>query len=238
MKQWFGPLSLRYKLTFSALAVEALMFAFLIGSGMQSTSLALQRQAEQRVQEIAKTLAVALQAPLSQRDDASVRDLAESLRGNGLNMIEVRDSEQRIVHQVGVQVAGGAQAADLDLPDARPFQLDAVGRPQVEVAAAATVCRSLGLRPPLVLDIGLDHQKAVMLLRQGRVVLKRCDTVVEAQRLAEKFDRSGAICIIEDRLTRDGASGQAGSGESSLVKLINKFIPASRQTGANPASRK
>jgi hypothetical protein len=90
----------------------------------------------------------------------------------------------------------------------------------------------------LVLDIGLEHQKAIMLLRQGRVVLKRCDTVVEAQRLAEKFDRSGAICIIEDRLTRDGASGQVGSGESSLVKLINKFIPASRQTGANPASRK
>ena len=77
MKQWFGPLSLRYKLTFSALAVEALMFAFLIGSGMQSTSLALQKQAEQRVQEIAKTLAVALQAPLSQRDDASIRDIIE-----------------------------------------------------------------------------------------------------------------------------------------------------------------
>ena len=90
----------------------------------------------------------------------------------------------------------------------------------------------------LVLDIGLDQQKATMLLRQGRVVLKRCDTVVEAQRLAEKFDRSGAICIIEDRLTREGASVQAGSGESSLVKLINKFIPSGRQPGTSPTTRK
>ncbi len=35
MKRWLGQLSLRYKLTFSALAVEAVMLAFLIGNGMQ-----------------------------------------------------------------------------------------------------------------------------------------------------------------------------------------------------------
>lgn len=90
----------------------------------------------------------------------------------------------------------------------------------------------------LVLDIGLAPEKAGLLLRQGRVVLKRCDTVVDAQRLAEKLDRAGAICIIEDRLTRDEASSQASSGESSLVKLINKFIPSGRQPDAAPASRK
>jgi len=90
----------------------------------------------------------------------------------------------------------------------------------------------------LVLDIGLEQQKASRLLHQGRVVLKRCDTLVEAQRLAERFDRSGVICIIEDRFTRDGAAQQAGSGESSLVKLINKFIPASRQAGSTAVSRK
>jgi len=90
----------------------------------------------------------------------------------------------------------------------------------------------------LVLDIGLDQQKAVRLLQQGRVVLKRCETIVEAQRLAEKFDRSGAICIIEDRFARDSAAGQAGSGESSLVKLINKFIPSSRPAGSSSSTRK
>jgi len=91
----------------------------------------------------------------------------------------------------------------------------------------------------LVLDIGLEQQKATMLLRQGRVVLKRCDTIAEAQRLAEKFDRSGIICIIEDRLAREGAITQSGSGESSLVKLINKFIPgSSRQPGMSGNTRK
>lgn len=90
----------------------------------------------------------------------------------------------------------------------------------------------------LVLDIGLEHNKAVLLLRQGRVVLKRCDTIVDAQRLAEKFDRSGAICLIEDRFARDSSTSQASSNESSLVKLINKFIPASRQSGSSPSSRK
>lgn len=90
----------------------------------------------------------------------------------------------------------------------------------------------------LVLDIGLEHNKAVLLLRQGRVVLKRCDTIVEAQRLAEKFDRSGAICFIEDRFARESSASQASSNESSLVKLINKFIPSSRQPAASSASRK
>lgn len=91
----------------------------------------------------------------------------------------------------------------------------------------------------LVLDIGLNQEKAVMLLRQGRVVLKRCDTIVEAQRLAEKFDRSGVICLIEDRFARDGVNVQGGSGESSLVRLINKFIPSSsRQVGVNGNTRK
>lgn len=90
----------------------------------------------------------------------------------------------------------------------------------------------------LVLDIGLTPQKAVALVQQGRVVLKRCDTIVEAQRLAEKFDRSGIICMIEDRLARECVGTQSDSGESSLVKLINKFIPSSRTSGASPSSRK
>lgn len=90
----------------------------------------------------------------------------------------------------------------------------------------------------LVLDVGLAQQKVALLLKQGRVVLKRCATMVEAQRLAEKFDRCGAVCFIEDRHTRDNAAQQNGSGESSLVRIINKFIPSARQNEAAPASRK
>jgi len=107
MKRWLGQLSLRYKLTFSALAVEAVMLAFLIGNGMQSTDRELQQQGEQRVTEMAKILSVALQAPLSQQDDASTRDIIETLlNSNGLKMIEVRDSRNRIVHQVGTDDGG------------------------------------------------------------------------------------------------------------------------------------
>ncbi|MBU2641156.1 MAG: EAL domain-containing protein [Thiobacillus sp.] len=102
MKRWLEQLSLRYKLTFSALAVEGVMLAFLIGNGVQSTHRELQQLGEQRVTEMARILSVALQVPLSQQDDASTRDIIEALlNSNGLKMIEVRDSRNRIVHQVG-----------------------------------------------------------------------------------------------------------------------------------------
>ena len=102
MKAWFGRLSLRYKLTLTALGVEALMLAFLIINGVQLTSEELQQQAEHRAHDMGKTLVAALLAPLSQQDDASVRDIVETVRHEGgLKMIEVRDSNMRIVHQAG-----------------------------------------------------------------------------------------------------------------------------------------
>ncbi|MCA1926099.1 MAG: EAL domain-containing protein [Thiobacillus sp.] len=102
MKDWWAALSLRYKLTLAALAVEAVMFAFLIWNGMRVGHDALQQQAEQRLKEIAGTLAVALQAPLSQQDDASVRDIVETLRKDrSLEFIEIRDSADRVLHQSG-----------------------------------------------------------------------------------------------------------------------------------------
>lgn len=90
----------------------------------------------------------------------------------------------------------------------------------------------------LVLDIGLEQQKATMLLKKGRVVLKRCDTMADAQRLAEKFDRSGVICFIEDRLALEGVGTQNNNGESSLVRLISKFIPSSSRPPVAGNSRK
>ncbi|MFN3715745.1 MAG: EAL domain-containing protein [Thiobacillus sp.] len=102
MKDWWAALSLRYKLTFAALAVEAVMFAFLIWNGMRVGHDALQQQAEQRLKEIAGTLAVALQAPMAQQDDASVRDIVETLRKDrSLEFIEIRDSADRVLHQSG-----------------------------------------------------------------------------------------------------------------------------------------
>jgi diguanylate cyclase (GGDEF)-like protein/PAS domain S-box-containing protein len=102
LKDWWSALSLRYKLTFAALAVEAIMFAFLIWNGMRVGNNALQQQAEQRLKEMASTLAVALQAPLSQQDDASMRDIVETLQQDSrLEFIEVRDNADRLVHQTG-----------------------------------------------------------------------------------------------------------------------------------------
>lgn len=86
----------------------------------------------------------------------------------------------------------------------------------------------------LVLDLGIPEEKVVRMLKMGRVVLKRCSAISEAQRLAEKFDRAGACCEIEDRLERDSAvSHSNASGESSLVRFLSKFIPSSRQSRAN-----
>ncbi len=111
MKAWLERLSLRYKLTLAALAVEVVMFAFLIGNGVQFTNHALQQQADQRVHEIAETLAIALSTPMSQQDDISVRDIIESLqRDDDLIMIEVRDGNSRIVHQT----SNGARISESD----------------------------------------------------------------------------------------------------------------------------
>ncbi len=103
MTGWFARLSLRYKLALAALVVEALMLTFLIANGVHLTQKTLQEQGAQRVHEIGQTLAAALLAPLSEQDDASVRDIVETLHGeNTLKMIEVRDASERIIHQVGV----------------------------------------------------------------------------------------------------------------------------------------
>ena len=129
MKAWLGRLSLRYKLTLAALLVEVVMFAFLIGNGVQFTNHALQQQADQRVHEIAETLAIALSTPMSQRDDISVRDIIESLqRDDDLVMIEVRDGNNRIVHQT----SNGARISESDFRVLQPIEL--AGQEYGEVA--------------------------------------------------------------------------------------------------------
>jgi diguanylate cyclase (GGDEF)-like protein/PAS domain S-box-containing protein len=120
MKAWLERLSLRYKLTLAALAVEVVMFAFLIGNGVQFTNHALQQQANQRVHEIAETLAIALSTPMSQQDDISVRDIIDSLqRDDSLIMIEVRDGNSRIVHQT----SNGARISESDFRVSQPIEL-------------------------------------------------------------------------------------------------------------------
>lgn len=81
----------------------------------------------------------------------------------------------------------------------------------------------------LVLDIGMSEEKAELLLSGQRKVLKRLPTISEAQRLAEKLERAGIICVIEDHAVDGRAAAEQGSGESSLITLINRFKPVSRK---------
>ncbi|MHB1354327.1 MAG: sensor domain-containing diguanylate cyclase, partial [Thiobacillus sp.] len=104
MKAWFGRLSLRYKLTLAALAVEAVMLALLIANGVGHTRDELQQQAERHARETGQALAGALLAPLAQRDDASVGEIVDALqRDGGLKMVAVRDSRERLVHRSGTE---------------------------------------------------------------------------------------------------------------------------------------
>jgi len=118
MKAWLRGLSLRYKLTLVALAVEAVMLALMIANNLHLSNQALQSLEQQHVAEIAKILEVALAAPLSQRDDASVRDIVEALHyDDSLEMIAVRDSAGRVVHQAGLD------DGDHDFRVSRPVRL-------------------------------------------------------------------------------------------------------------------
>ncbi|HEY9099803.1 MAG TPA: EAL domain-containing protein [Thiobacillus sp.] len=102
MKDWFDRLSLRYKLTLSALIVEMVVLVLLIGYGVQHTHQTLQRQTDARVNEMSETLAIALLGPLSQQDDVSVRDITDALQRNEeWLLITVRDGNGRMVHQTG-----------------------------------------------------------------------------------------------------------------------------------------
>ena len=206
MKRWLGRLSLRYKLTLAALVVEAVMLAFLIGNGMQLTSRALQKQAEQHVQEIAKTLVVALQAPLSQRDDASVRDIVESMRRDSqLEAIEVRDSSNRIVHQVG------SDDHDVDFRLTQPVELAGQHYGDVAVvlsgefiqqARTRSIQQSLGIAAVALLLTGLLLAWSV-----GRVT-RRFEALTQASKRMAQGDLDVKL---------------AGESEDEIGQLIGTF---------------
>lgn len=102
MKAWLDDLSLRYKLTLAALAVEAIMLAFLLLNGVRLSNQALETQAKEHATDIGVTLASSLVTPLAQQNDVSVREIAEAAHREGkLLYIEVRDAQQRVVHTVG-----------------------------------------------------------------------------------------------------------------------------------------
>jgi len=206
MKAWLNRLSLRYKLTLAALAVEAVMLSFLIGNGVQLTRQALQEQADHRVQELAEILSVALLAPLSQQDDASVRDIAESVRhDSGLKMIEVRDSRNRIVHLTG---NGGGE---IDFRVTRP--VDLAGQHYGEV--------SLVLSGAFIQEARAHYVKRSLIIAAAALLLTGILLALSAGAVIRRFD---ALTRASKRMAQGDLDIKlAGEGEDEIGQLIGTF---------------
>lgn len=206
MRAWFGRLSLRYKLTLAALGVEALMLAFLIINGVHLTSEELQQQAENRAHDMGKTLVAALLAPLSQQDDASVRDIVETLqREGGLKMIEVRDSNRRIVHQAGAESTG----TDFRLV----LPIEYAGQRYGEIALALSGdfiqhARNRYLRQSLFIAAAALLLTGILLALSVGGVIRRFDALTRASKRMAQGD-------LDVKLT--------GAGEDEIGQLIDTF---------------
>ncbi|MBS1219757.1 MAG: putative diguanylate cyclase/phosphodiesterase & domain with sensor(s), partial [Proteobacteria bacterium] len=206
MKRWVGRLSLRYKLTLAALGVEAVMLSFLIANGVQLATHSLQIQAEHRVDDVAKTLEAALLGSLAQQDDASVRDITESLRrDDGLKMIAVRDSSNRVVHQTG---SGGT---DTDFRRVQPIALAGQRYGEVTLVLSGDFiqeARTRYIRQSLIIAAAALLLTGILLALSTGGVIRRFDALTRASKRMAEGD-------LDIKL--------AGEGEDEIGQLIGTF---------------
>ncbi|HWR76165.1 MAG TPA: EAL domain-containing protein [Thiobacillus sp.] len=206
MKAWLERLSLRYKLTLAALAVEAVMLSFLIANGVQLTTQSLQKQAEHRVDEIAKTLAAALLAPLTQQDDAGVRDIIEMLRHDGgLEMIEVRDSSNRVVHQTG------SSSGATDFRQVQPIELAGQRYGEVTLVLSGTFiqeARNRYIQQSLFIAAAALLLTGILLALSAGAVIRRFEALTRASKRMAQGDLDVKL---------------AGAGEDEIGQLIDTF---------------
>ena len=206
MTAWLARLSLRYKLTLVALLVEAVMLIFLIGNGAHLTTQALQKQAEYRVTEAAKTLEAALLTPLAQQDDAGVRDIIESLRrDDGLKMIEVRDTSNRVVHQTG------NSSATTDFRRVQPIEL--AGQRYGEL--------TLALSGAFIQEARRHYIRQSLFIAAAALLLTGLLLAVSAGALTRRFE---ALTRASKRMARGDLDVKlAGAGEDEIGQLIDTF---------------
>ncbi|MHB0982483.1 MAG: EAL domain-containing protein [Thiobacillus sp.] len=206
MTAWLARLSLRYRLTLAALSVEAVMLVFLIGNGAQLTTQALQKQAEYRVAETAKTLEAALLAPLAQQDDAGVRDIIESLRrDDGLKMIEVRDHSNRVVHQTG------NSSATTDFRRVQPIELAGQRYGEVVLVLSGTFiqeARSRYIQQSLFIAVAALLLTGLLLTLSAGAVTRRFEALTRASKRMAQGDLDVKL---------------AGAGEDEIGQLIDTF---------------
>jgi hypothetical protein len=87
----------------------------------------------------------------------------------------------------------------------------------------------------LVLSIGISEEKANQLIQPEPKMLKHFATAVEAQRLAEKFDQAGIVCVVRDSI---GSSDvDTGSGESSLLSVLKKQASGTDEENSSMLNR-
>jgi len=206
MKAWLERLSLRYKLTLAALGVEAVMLSFLIANGVQLTTQALEKQAEHRVEDVSKTLAAALLAPLMQQDDASVRDITETLRQeDGLKMIEVRDNRNRVVHQTG------SSDTETDFRRVRPVELAGQRYGEVALVLSGTFiqeARGRYIQQSLIIAAAALLLTGILLALSAGAVIRRFEALTRASKRMAQGD-------LDVKLT--------GAGEDEIGQLIDTF---------------
>jgi diguanylate cyclase (GGDEF)-like protein/PAS domain S-box-containing protein len=173
---------------------------------MQLTTQALQKQAEHRVEEIAKTLEAALLAPLMQLDDAGVRDIAEALRqDDGLVMIEVRDNNNRVVHQTGS--SGDAS----DFSRMQPIELAGQRYGEVALVLSGTFieeARNRYLQQSLFIAAAALLLTGILLALSTSGVIRRFVALTRASKRMAQGD-------LDVKLT--------GEGEDEIGQLIDTF---------------
>ena len=199
-------LSLRYRLTLAALAVEAVMLGFLIANGVQLTTAAPQQQAQFRLDEVGKTLEAALLAPLMQQDDASVREIVDSLRReDGLERIEVRDSAGRPVH-----VSGGTSHSNVFIT-----------RRAVRLAGSTYGEVSLVLSGDFIAEARARYLQQSLLLAAAALLLTGILLAFATGRLVRRFE---ALTAASTRMEAGDLNVRlSGAGEDEIGQLIGTF---------------
>ena len=225
MKAWLGRLSLRYKLTLAALVVEAVMLSFLIANGVQLTTYALQQQAEHRVQEISKILEAVLLAPLTQQDDATVRDIVQSLqRDVKPRMIEVRDGRNRIVHQAG------SSGRETDFYAERPIELAGQTYGKVTLVLSGDFIRkerARYLRHSLIIAAAALLLTGILLAFSAGWVIRRFESLTRASKRMAQGD-------LDVKLTGDGKDeiGQLIGTFNTMAESVRFNVERARENEA------
>ena len=117
--------SLRLKLLLAGLAVELVMMALVLGSGLQQLQAELRQQGQQRMEQFVQLAEGLLVPPLQAADGAAVRRGVQQLqRVDGVRYLLLDDAQGQLLAMTGALPAplpasdGPLATLDIDRPDA------------------------------------------------------------------------------------------------------------------------